>query len=1005
LSLPKVFTIAAGLPFVDVLAAGIQDRVGNDPAELATATVLVPTQRSRRSLADAFLRHNDGRALLLPRIIALGDMDEDEVLFNEHVADTINFPDQEALQIPEALAGIERQLMLTKLVLARKNMAPDQAVNLGLELARLLDQVHTERLSFSKLATLVPEEYADHWRETLEFLTILTEAWPKVLKERSSIDAAERRNLMFDGQVRSWTANPPSGLVIAAGSTGSIPSTANLLSCIARLENGSVVLPGLDRTVTKEAWGALKDNHPQFGMAHLLKHIGVNREDVSDWQKQDLCNVLKNRSHLIQAALTPASFKTPSLPDKKEISIAIEGITRIDCPTPREEAAIIALMMRQAIENPKQTAALVTPDRSLARRVATELSRWNIEIDDSAGIPLAQTPPGSFLRLIARMFSDNLAPASLLAALKHPLAAGGMATQTFRSLVRDLEISILRGPRPAPGIDGLLAAIKINTSLKREKNHQAEVEVLIRLRTFIKDLQKIFEPFMQVMDGSVKTLVEVVNQHVHLAEALASTEEDDGADRIWSGDAGKSAALFISEIINYGDLLEINAGADYPAMLHSLMAGRVVRPSFGRHPRLNIWGLLEARLQQADVMILSGLNETVWPPEAKASPWMSYPMLIEFGLPTPERRIGLAAHDFTQAFCSPQIVLTRSLRVDGTPTVPSRWLLRLVNLLEQQGLEISSPEETPWLHWMYKIDAPKEVYDPRLAEPSPRPPVTARPRKLPVTSIETWLRDPYAIYARNILELRPLNPLDTEPDAAERGIIIHKVLEQFQKDYPSDLPEDAEKRLLDIGREIFDRDLPYPSVRAFWWPRFKRIVDWFIAYEKNNRSMGYKTIATEVEGSWTILGLAGDFTLTARADRIDTDIDQNLIIIDYKTGSVPSAPQVKSGLTPQLSLEGAIAKRGGFNNIKAAQLSQLIFLRLSGSRIAGKAIPLIDKKLKIEEIADEALKELGALIAHFDDAKTPYLSSRKPMFEDRTGYYDHLARVKEWRGQAEAEDE
>jgi ATP-dependent helicase/nuclease subunit B len=928
-------------------------------------------------------------------------MDEDEVLFNENARDTVILSGQNTLKIPEALVGVERQLMLTKLVLARKKMTSDQALNLGLELARLLDQVHTERLSFNKLATLVPEEYADHWRETLEFLTILTETWPKVLKENNAVDAAERRNFIFDEQVRSWITDPPSELVIAAGSTGSIPSTADLLSCVSRLKNGFVVLPGLDKVSTKEAWEALKDSHPQFGMAHLLKHIGVEREDVKDWQKQDLCNVMQNRSHIIQAALTPANFKTPPLPDEKEIKIAIDGITHIECPTPREEAATIALMMRRALENPQQTAALVTPDRSLARRVASELSRWNIEIDDSAGIPLAQTPPGSFLRLIARMFSDDLAPASLLAALKHPLAAGGMSTQIFRNLVRDLEIFILRGPRPAQGIDGLLAAIKINADLKKEKKQHKEVKTLIRLRTFIKELQNIFKPFSQILDGSPKTLAEVVNQHVHLAEALARTEENIGADRIWIGDAGESAALFISEIINYGDLLEINAKSDYSAMLHSLMAGRVVRPRFGRHPRLNIWGPLEARLQQADLMILSGLNETVWPPEAKASPWMSYPMMVEFGLPTPERRIGLAAHDFTQAFCSPQIVLTRSLRVDGTPTVPSRWLLRLENLLNQKGFNIGSNKEIPWLKWIDTIDAPKEILDPRLAEPSPQPPVAARPRRLSVTKIETWLRDPYAIYAREILDLRRLEPLDAEPGAAERGIIIHKILEQFKNDYPDKLPEDAENHLLKIAQITFNKDLPYPGVRAFWWPRFERIANWFIAYEKNNHSKGYKTIATEVNGEMTIMGHSGDFKLKAIADRIDIDNYQGLTIIDYKTGSVPTTKQVETGLTPQLSLEAAIAKNGGFENIKAGPLSHLIYIQLSGGRVSGKANLL---KVDPDEVADDALKQLTRLVVQFDDVKTPYLSSRKPMFQDRPSAYDHLARVKEWRGQTEDEE-
>ena len=284
MSPPKVFTIAAGLPFVDVLAAGIRLRVGDDPAALAGVTVLVPTQRSRRSLAEAFLRQSGGQSLLLPRTIALGDMDEDEILFSGGFDDSSGIPGgmpgQDLLRIPEAVSGLERQLLLTRLVLARDDASPDQAANLGLELARLLDQVHTERLSFEGLSALAPIEFAEHWRDTLDFLTILTELWPKVLKEKNAIDGADRRNRLFDAQRRAWAANPPPGPVIAAGSTGSIPATADLLACVAGLDHGAVVLPGLDMDATDEAWKALKDHHPQFGMARLLTHFGIRRTDV-----------------------------------------------------------------------------------------------------------------------------------------------------------------------------------------------------------------------------------------------------------------------------------------------------------------------------------------------------------------------------------------------------------------------------------------------------------------------------------------------------------------------------------------------------------------------------------------------------------------------------------------------------------------------------------------------------------------------------------------------------
>jgi ATP-dependent helicase/nuclease subunit B len=976
----KVFTIAAGLPFVDVLAAGIRDRVGDDPAALAGVTVLVPTQRSKRSLAEAFLRQSGGRALLLPRIIALGDMDEDEILFSGGFGDSTDLTGQDGLRIPQAASGLERQLLLCKLVQAQGDASPDQAANLSLELARLLDQVHTERLSFEDLCTLAPEEYADHWRDTLEFLTILTEVWPGVLEDINAIDAAERRNRLFDAQRQAWSNTPPTGPVIAAGSTGSIPATADLLDTVARLKDGAVVLPGLDKDATDEAWAALQDHHPQFGMARLLAHFGIVRKDVQDWQAPGFDTASPARAQLIQAALTPAEAQAAPLPGKKHMEKALHGIARIDCPTPREEAAVIALIMRRTLETPEKTCALVTPDRGLARRVAADLMRWGVEVDDSAGVPLIQTLPGAFLMLTARMVADDLAPVSLLAALKHPLAAGGLKTAALRAKVRALETTVLRGPRPASGIKGLLAASKDNGDLE----------------AFLGSLQTLLEPFTKVMDGSGQGFSDMLVAHIQMAEALACDDETDGASRLWAKDAGEAAANFVAELKEAGGTLENITGADYPALLETLIAGRMVRPRYGRHPRLHIWGLLEARLQQADVMILGGLNDDTWPPEAKASPWMSRPMMAKFGLPAPERRIGLAAHDFAQAFAAPDVVLTRSIRVDGTPQVASRWLLRLDSVLEKNGFEPGFAAAEPWLAWVGALDTPDQSR--QVSEPRPSPPLDARPRQLSVTQVENLFRDPYAIYARHILGLKPLPPIDSEPGAADRGIIIHDVLHEFLERYRDALPADGEKKLLEIGRDVFNQSQVPPGVEAFWWPRFERIAEWFIAYEKDRRKAGFRNLAGEITGRMVINGPAGPFTLTARADRIDQRDDIGLAVMDYKTGLAPSAAQVEKQFAPQLPLEAAIAQFGGFEKLNAGTVAQLVYLSLSGGKNPGEERVL---KLDVEATINDTLKGLAGMIAQYDDPAMPYLSQPRPMLLKYTGDYDHLARILEWRGRTE----
>ncbi|NQU60701.1 MAG: double-strand break repair protein AddB [Rhodospirillales bacterium] len=978
----KVFTIPAGLPFVDVLAAGISERWGTDPAALAGVTVLVPTRRARRGLTEAFLRQSEGRPLLLPRMIALGDLDEDDILFAGGFAAEEGATSAGLMDVPPALSGLRRQLLLMKLVMARDaETSPDQAANLSLELARLLDQVHTERLSFDGLRDLAPDNFAEHWQQTLDFLKLLTDAWPGVLEAEGAIDAADRRNRLFDAQKQVWTDNPPTDPVIAAGSTGSIPATADLLALIARLPEGGVILPGLDMDATPEAWAALGEHHPQFGMARLLGHLEVRREDVKSWQASEIKAEPSPRSRLINGALTPADSEAPTTLSKKELEQALDGVSRIDCPGPRIEAAVIALIMRRTLESPGKTAALVTPDRGLARRVAAELRRWRIEVDDSAGLPLGQTPPGAFLLLCARMIADDLAPVAMLAALKHPLAAGATAAAAFRAQVRRLEVAALRGARPASGIAGLRAALDVSR------------ESVGDLKTFLQGLEKIFAPFSDTLSDKTNTLPDVLAAHVEMAEALAQSDTETGAARLWRGDAGEAAANFVSELRDAARDFGALTAADYPALLETLMQGRSVRPRYGDHPRLHIWGLLEARMQQADTVILGGLNEATWPPEARSSPWMSRPMLKQFGLALPERLIGLQAHDFVQGFSSPQVYLTRSDRVDGTPTVASRWLLRLDNFLERLGAENSINAKDPWVGWVDSLDEPEA---PRpVTEPRPAPPVEARPRELSVTQVETWIRDPYAVYARHILKLRPLEAIDAEPGAADRGLIIHAALHAFLEKYGDDLPEDAERQLLEIGRRVFkDWQVP-PGVDAFWWPRFERIAGWFIDYEKNRRDAGFKTVATEIKGAMDIDGPGGAFRLTARADRIDRRADIGLAVMDYKTGQTPTAPQVEAGLSPQLPLEAAIAEAGGFKGLKAETTAQLVYLSLSGGRTPGEEKTL---KLDVPKTVNDTLKGLQGLVAQYDNPDMPYLSQPRPMRLESWGDYDHLARILEWRG-------
>ena len=982
---PTVYTVPPYEPFVDALAGGILSGRAvpldpSDPLALSRLTILLPTRRACRALGLAFLRAAPGRALLPPRIRPLGDIDEDETSLGDEADETL----------PDAISLLERRLLLAHLI-QRLGETPggaaltgagavDQAARLAPALANLLDEIQIARLDPQGLADLAPEEYAAHWQHVLSFLAIIMDKWPRHLVERGLMDPAARRNARLERLAESWAATPPAHPVIAAGSTGSVPATRDLLATIACLPQGAVVLPGLDTEADDETWEAIGPTHPQYALKGLLDRIGVMRGDVLPWPSDEGAGsaATRARSRLIADAMRPAETIVawrglqPPAPD------ALRDLHRIDCASPQEEAGVIAIVMRRALETPGRTAALVTADRALARRVAAELRRWRIEVNDSAGEPLGETAPGGLLRLTARLVAEDAAPVPLLAALKHPLAAGGETPAAWRRSVRAMEMAILRGPRPAPGFSGLRKALKEGDGV---------------IRPWLEGLEAAAVPFAALMvlpKADLRTLLEA---HIEFTEWLAGSDGEAGAARLWSGEAGAQAAHFVAGLLEAAPALPPVAPAQYPALLDALMEDHVVRPPFGRHPRLQIWGPLEARLQHADCMILGGLNEGVWPPAAAGDPWMSRPMRAGFGLPPPELRIGLSAHDFVQCCGAQEVYLTRARRIEGTPTIPSRWLQRLDALLaigpeEATALRATEPA---LLAWWSALDRPAEPSGPRPA-PAPTPPVAARPRQLSVTKIETWIADPYSIYARDILRLRPLDPIDADPSAAERGIIIHRILDAFVREHQDALPPDAEARLLALGRAHFEAASARPGVLAFWWPRFERIARWFLETERDRRP-GFLPLATEVEGALDLEAPAGDFRLTAKADRIDRTEAGALEIIDYKTGGVPPKMHVTEGRCPQLSLEAAIAQAGGFADVDAAEVSALAYWKLSGAETAGEITAIGDDASALGHTAAQGLR---GLVARFDDPATPYHPVPRPALAPRWNDYAHLARHKEW---------
>ena len=757
----NLFAVPPHVPFLDAIARGWLAH-GDDPLTVSKGLILLPTRRSARALAEAFLRAGDGRPMLLPRITALGALDEMPLALAG------------ALELPTAVAPMQRLAALSTLILSLRGQggAPrtaDRAWLLARELASLMDEAEWAGIDLAeRLPDAADPEFAAHWAQTLKFLHIVTRIWPAWLADNGVMNPAARQVALLQAQAHAWECAPPEHPVLVAGTTAGIPAVAGLLRVVARMPRGQVVLSQLDLVMDEEAWAGLEAAHAQAGLARLLADLGATRGDVRPWKSCPKSAVPQARFAVLSRALLPAG----ALHDwMNRRPVPLDGLSRLNAADQQQEAQAIALVLRQALETPGARAALVTPDRDLAGRVATALLRFGVVADDSAGEPLADSPPAVFLRLLVHAVAEELAPVPLLALLKHPLSGTGMSLAKCREAARLLERVCLRGPRPAHGIAGL--------RLKVDRDAGPDSPTA----TFLSRLESCLEPVIRIDSAMEIAPAEALIAIIEAAERLAATDDAPGPARIWAGEEGDALATHLAEVRDAVGLMPALRRGVLPGLLDAVLEGEVVRSRRalrGRegveHPRIYIWGLLEARLQSVDVVVLGGLAETVWPPMAEPGPWLSRPMRARVGLPAPEEAVGQAAHDFVAACCAaPTVVLSCPVRRDNAPAVPARWLTRLDMFLAGAHGGLPEHAAVSWVRAMDLPDGPPKPVQP----PSPCPPVHIRPRQLSVTAIETWLRDPYAIYARTILRLRALKPLDEATDASDYGSLVHDGLHRF----------------------------------------------------------------------------------------------------------------------------------------------------------------------------------------------------------------------------------
>jgi ATP-dependent helicase/nuclease subunit B len=965
---PQVFNISPTRPFADAFVTELIARHATNSLSLAQGMILVPNNRAGQAIREAFVRQAE-TGLLLPRLATIGDVDLAESI---HPAlDSID--DQ---PIPPAVDPLQRQLILARLIQQQNGSDAAEAMRLATELARTLDQLIIEELPSDCLRSIALEgELSRHWAVSLEQLTAILDLWPAELERLGRIDLADRRNRQFDRVAERWRLRPPTGFVVAAGISSGAPAIARLMKVVSRLPEGQIVIAGLDRLMPDKDWLAILgedttppiETHPQFHLRQFLDRIGVARDEVQDWP-----GASKAKPAILRAAAISQAF-APPLATRNWVNIAakdlrLNGVSALELSTPAEEAQAIAIAIREVVEAPGRTVALVTPDRELAKRVSAHLERWCIAADDSAGQSLAATVNGSLILALAGASVERFAPTVLLTLLKHPLIRAGEGRLAWLDGARKLDLA-LRGPRPAPGLDGVAQLLAVGDDRTRPAREAAQ--------QWWAEASALLAPLESLRGGD---LAESIGALRVAATSLAG-------DGVWAGQAGRALADLVRDLEAGAQdgPKQVNL-ASLPTLLRQLMEGIAIRPGYGGHPRVSIWGLLEAKLQSADLIILGGLNEGVWPQIPSPDPWLAPRIRRELGLPSLEHRIGLSAHDLASALGAPDVLLTRSIRDARSPTIASRFWLRIEAMTG--GLR---PPLTRYDVLARTLDA-SALPAKRAKRPRPRPPVTERPRVISVTDVDRLSADPYAFYAKAMLKLQALDPLDADPGPAWRGSLIHDVLEGWAKE-----DNYAPGHLVARIEATLSAGTVHPLIRALWLPRLSEASTWIEVNVAHHRSEGRLPIRAEVSGKADFAGI----TIKGRADRIDRLPDGTLAIVDYKTGAPPDNRQIAAGFAMQLGLIGLIAEQGGFNGVSgsAAAFEYWSLVRDQRTRAFGKVFsPVIGKAAVSEPHAFVAL-----VAAQFAVAAAKWLTgdgafTAKLQPDYAWNEYDQLMRLEEWQG-------
>jgi ATP-dependent helicase/nuclease subunit B len=974
-----IYSVPLGTDLCNASVKHILERAGDDPLAVSNILLLLPNNRAIKAMTGAFVRQA-APGLLLPRMVAIGDLALDEALgplLDPLAAEGAIFP---------AINPASRVILLAELIVRNRptdqSVSAAEALRLARKLAEMIDELEIEQVGLDRISELdVEPDLAGHWQRSLGQIRDILPAYRAELARRELLGPAERRNILLGKFEQRLRDAPPSHPIIAAGITTAAPAVARLLRQITRISGGTVILPGVDLDMGAQEWDALlpapnedagarlKRNaevHPQFHLKLLLDRMGVARDEVAP-----LLSAVGNNNSVISDifCLPEQSAAWRDLPAAQK---KLPNVQLFEADDSAVEAKAISVRVRGALDDVGKRVAVITPDRELAVRVSAQLRRWGISVDDSAGRPLLQTPEGTLILALAEAAANRFSATNVLEIAKHPLVNAGEGRLAWLNEARSLDL-LLRGPAEGIGLKAISQVLA---------NDNAINEALALWWSNFSGTLAALE------NASAAKLPEML-------EAIKDTANILSRGQIWKGASGRELARWWEEIVACNhSALPVTDSQSMPAILTELLSGAVVRPPYGGHPRVAIYGLLEARMQQADIVICAGLNETTWPQIAQPDPWLAPAIRRLLGLATLDRNIGLSAHDLAMALGANEVLLTRAKRDRSGPTVASRFLLRIKALLgEQLQTDLVTPQLAAFL------DAPTEKLG--FAErPKPKPTPEQRRVKLSITDFDQLKSDPYSFYAKRVLRLKALEPVDAEPSHAWRGTLVHEILQHwFQKD------DCAPEKLIARAEALLTDGTLDPLLRTLWQPRIANGLRWIAQETERMRDEeGRRVLIAEEKGETELLGVP----ISGRADRIDALADGSLVIIDYKTGLSPKTKQINAGFALQLGLVGLMAERGVVRNV-SGQAMRFEYWSLAkdkgnfGHIAVANSTKASDNKKAADEFVAFVTEQAKDALSKWILGSEPFTAKLHPEYSDYADY-DQLMRRQEWDGRQSIED-